>query len=158
MSTHNFHHDFNFIMDQLRTRLGITNAIVRRLEGDELVTAGYFGYDEAEARLRIFIGQGVTGRCAAERRTVIIDDLAVYRGQYLAGISGARSELCVPLELGGRLVGTLNIESVERANFTPVRIALVARLANLLAHSIADPDNAAGLALARTLAMLEAVK
>jgi putative methionine-R-sulfoxide reductase with GAF domain len=112
MDTNCFQADFAAIMDMLKQRLVITNAIIRRLEGDELKTTGYFGYAESEARLQIFVGQGVTGRGAKDNQTIVINGLEAYDGQYLTGISGARSELCIPIRRLGKLIGTLNVESV----------------------------------------------
>jgi two-component system, NtrC family, sensor kinase len=155
MDTMDFQADFTAIMDMLKTRLGITNAIIRRLEGDELKTAGYFGYEKSEAQLRIFVGQGVTGRCAKENITIVINDLERYDGQYLAGISGARSELCIPIRRLGKLIGTLNVESVDKNNFTRDKIDVATGITEMLAHSLHDPTDAVGRNLARALAMLE---
>lgn len=155
MTSKDFQGDFTDIMETLKCRMGITNAIIRRLEGDELKTVAYFGYNEKEACLRIFVGQGVSGRCAKEARTIIVNDLEQYDGQYISGIDGAKSELCVPLARAGTVVGTLNVESTSRDNFTHDKIDIAERIAAMLVHSVANPENQAGRSLARALALLE---
>ncbi len=150
-----FNNDFNFIIDLLKKRLGITNAIIRQLEGDELKTLAFFGYNEKEANLKIFLGQGVSGLCAQENRTILIQDLEIYSGEYLAGINSAQSELCIPLVFRNSVIGTFNIESTEKNNFTIDKIELIHKLAKMLVYSIAEPENETGRNLARTMAMLE---
>lgn len=150
------HQDLNEILEMLRKKLCIDNAIIRRLEGEELKTVAYFGYGKEEALLRIMVGEGVTGHCAREKEPVIINDLSRYGGSYLAGIDNAQSEFCMPLLLGKRLVGTFNTESTAKDNFTPERVALISRLGEMLAHSVADSANRTGRLLATALARLEA--
>ncbi|MBI4977961.1 MAG: GAF domain-containing protein [Spirochaetes bacterium] len=155
MSDLGFHGDFKDIMGLLKDRLGINNAILRKLDGDELKTIAYFGYGENEAMMKIMVGQGVTGLCAKEKKNIVINDLEHYAGMYLSGIDGAKSELCIPLLLSGRLIGTLNIESIEKSNFSKEKIDLAVRIAQMLVHSVADLGNKTGRHLARTLALLE---
>jgi putative methionine-R-sulfoxide reductase with GAF domain len=155
MPANDFHEDFNQIIDLLKIRLGISNAILRKLEGEELKTVGYYGYDEKEATLKIVIGQGVTGLCAKEQRNIVINDLEHYAGQYLSGIDNAKSELCIPLMFSKRLLGTLNIESTEKDNFTQDKIALISRIAEMLVQSLANSENQTGRLLASALARLE---
>lgn len=157
MSYADFHDAVNDIMDQLKSKLGISNAIVRRLEGDELKTVAYFGYGEEEANLRIFVGQGITGLCAKENRIVVINDLKSYSGQYLSGIDNARSEVCAPIVAGGRLVGTFNIESPYPGNFTQDKIDTIVRMAGMLATNVAGNHNPTSNRLAKALAALEAI-
>ena len=93
-------------------------------------TVAAFGYGEEECRLHIFLGQGVTGQCALQGKTIYINDLSDYRGEYLAGIREARSELCIPL-FGeqGMVIGTLNMESTLPHNFTEEKRDLLEKMA-----------------------------
>jgi putative methionine-R-sulfoxide reductase with GAF domain len=155
MSNTDFHGAFNEIMAQLKEKLGISNAIIRKLENDELKTAAYFGYGREEALLRIFLGQGVSGRCAEDKTTVVINDLSRYNGQYIAGIDNAQAELCIPMMIAGKVIGTFNIESTYKDNFTPEKVEFISRMAKMLVHNLASIENKAGLRLARALANLE---
>lgn len=157
MSYNDFHDAFNDVLEQLQAKLGVSNAIIRKLEGDELKTVAYFGYGEREANLRIFVGEGITGRCAEENAPVVINDLGIYDGQYIAGISEAQSEACLPMRVSSRLVGTFNIESRTKHNFTPEKLQFLERMAGLLATNVADTQNKAGTKLARALARLDSI-
>jgi putative methionine-R-sulfoxide reductase with GAF domain len=149
------HKDLNEILMMLKEKLCIDNAIIRRLEGEELKTVAYFGYRKEEAMLRIMIGEGVTGLCAQKKSPVVINDLSHYGGAYLAGIDNSKSEFCMPLMLGNGLIGTFNTESTARDNFTPERIELITRLGGMLASSVANLENRTGRLLASALARLE---
>ena len=155
MSYADFHVALNDIMGQLKSKLGVSNAIIRRLEGDELKTVAHFGFGEEEAHVRIYLGQGVTGRCAKENTIIVINDLDSYKGQYISGIDNARAEICVPMTISGRLVGTFNIESTVKDNFTKEKIELITRMAAMLAPNVASIQSKAGTSLARALANLE---
>jgi putative methionine-R-sulfoxide reductase with GAF domain len=155
MSYSDFHGSFNEIIGMLENRLGVHNAILRKLVGDELKTIAYYGYGEQEAHLKIVVGQGVTGLCAKEKKVIVINDLSRYSGQYLAGIGDAKSELCLPLLISDRLVGTFNIESTMVDNFSNDKIELIKNMSDMLAYSAANSENKTGSLLASALARLE---
>ena len=67
--------------------------------------------------LRIGLGKGVCGTCAAERRTVIVPDVEAFPG-HIACDSRSRSEIVVPvLEKSGRLIAVLDVDSAQPAAF-----------------------------------------
>lgn len=68
------------------------------------------GYAEGVELLRIPLGEGVTGRCAASGEVVLVPDVRLDPG-YIPGVAGARSEIALPLKVEGRVIGTLNAES-----------------------------------------------
>src|SRR5690242_4485232 len=49
---------------------------------------------EVAERIRVKVGQGVTGRAVAERRTILVDDVSEEK-EYIEAISRVRSELAV---------------------------------------------------------------
>ncbi len=67
--------------------------------------------------LEILIGRGVCGTAAAERRSVIVDDVTTFPG-HITCDARSRSEIVVPV-LGrtGALVGVLDIDSDQVATF-----------------------------------------
>jgi GAF domain-containing protein len=69
------------------------------------------------ACVRIALGRGVCGTAAAERRTVLVEDVDAFPG-HIACDSASRSELVVPL-LGrdGHLIGVMDLDSPELARF-----------------------------------------
>src|SRR5438477_203213 len=71
------------------------------------------GYPQDVTRkLRIPIGQGITGTAALERKPIVVEDVRNYP-RYIEAVKGARSELAVPLVAQKRVVGVLDIESKE---------------------------------------------
>ena len=89
-------------------------------------------------KLRIPIGEGVTGKAAFDRKPVVVDDVRKHPG-YIEAVKEARSELAVPLIAQNRVVGVLDIESKETGYFNDEQM----RLLNLLASQIAIAiDNA----------------
>ena len=100
---------------------------VRR--GDELVLGPFQG---KVACVRIAIGRGVCGTAAAERRTVIVPDVAQFPG-HIACDAGSQSEIVVPIVRGERVVAVLDVDSYELAAFDEVDAAGLAGVAALVA-------------------------
>jgi len=95
---------------------------VRR--GDELVLGPFQGNT---ACVHIPIGDGVCGTAAASGATQRVDDVHAFPGHIVCD-AASRSELVVPLEIGGELVGVLDIDSPSLKRFTPGDQAGVERL------------------------------
>jgi GAF domain-containing protein len=84
------------------------------LQGEGLVVGPFQG---KPACVRIAMGRGVCGTAAAERRTVLVDDVDAFPG-HIACDSASRSEIVVPL-IGndGRLIGVMDLDSPMLARF-----------------------------------------
>jgi GAF domain-containing protein len=92
---------------------GINWAGFYLLKGDELVLGPFQG---KPACVRIEVGRGVCGAAAKERRTVVVEDVRRFPG-HIACDSNSRSEIVVPLRLGDRLLGVLDIDSPSTGRF-----------------------------------------
>jgi len=127
----------NRILHLSRNLLGFENAIIRLLEPSEtkLLTAVSYGYDEQAAVMQIAVGEGVMGRCASTNEAVLVADVK-NDPDYIHGISGARSELAVPLLVENRTIGVFNVESCRPQAFTEIDIAPLMTLAGLAAAAI----------------------
>ncbi|HEY3815112.1 MAG TPA: GAF domain-containing protein [Caulobacteraceae bacterium] len=80
----------------------------------ELVVGPYQG---TLGCLRIRIGQGVCGEAAADRRTVIVEDVNAFPG-HIACDSRSNSEIVVPVEdRDGALLGVFDVDSTTFAAF-----------------------------------------
>ena len=66
--------------------------------------------------LEIAFGRGVCGTAAAERRTVVVPDVHAFPG-HITCDGRSRSEIVVPLLLGGEVAGVLDIDSDRLATF-----------------------------------------
>ncbi len=85
---------------------------------------------------RLEIGQGITGLAASTRQPVISTDLSNDpRCAWIRGVDHERftSILAVPLDVGDRVVGVLNVKTVERREFTPEQGRRLSTIASLLA-------------------------
>ena len=65
---------------------------------------------------RISLSKGVCGTAAAQRNTIIVPDVHAFPG-HIACDSASRSEIVVPLEFGGKLIGVLDLDSPIAARF-----------------------------------------
>ena len=95
------------------------------------------GEREEEARRvhRLRLGEGVVGRAAATRSPVRVSDVQEDEG-YLPRIPQTRAELAVPLLLGDRLIGVLDVQSSEPGAFRDDHVRLLSALAGQLAIAL----------------------
>src|SRR6202789_2344891 len=68
-------------------------------------------------RLRVKVGQCVTGRAAQTRQAVLVAD-ATQEDFYLEAVPNVRSELAIPLIVKNRLIGVIDIEARQKGYFT----------------------------------------
>jgi sugar diacid utilization regulator len=83
-------------------------------------------------RVRLRVGEGVTGWAAADRRPVVVPDVrAEPRFRWLAGVDQARyvSMCSVPILSGERLVGVLNVQTDQLRDFRPEEVSFLAAIA-----------------------------
>ncbi|OQY19926.1 MAG: hypothetical protein B6I35_10990 [Anaerolineaceae bacterium 4572_32.2] len=85
--------------------------IVEKIEGDDyLVTRAAVG-PAADMEIPLIpLGQGVTGRTAVLGETVYVPDVR-QDPDYIDTLSDTRAELALPLKLGERVIGVINLES-----------------------------------------------
>jgi len=86
----------------------------RAVAEDLLVIGPYQG---THGCLRIEFGRGVCGTAAAERRTVLVDDVHEFPG-HIACDAASLSEIVVPvLRADGSVLAVLDVDSNRRADF-----------------------------------------
>lgn len=103
-----------------------------RLVAGELVLGPFQG---KPACIRIALGSGVCGTAAATRATQIVDDVHAFAG-HISCDAASRSELVVPIVVGERLIGVLDLDSPTKARFDAVDAAACEKLVALLAPRI----------------------
>jgi signal transduction histidine kinase len=105
----------------------------------ELIARAAVGIEEeVEQGVRIPIGGGFAGRIAAERRTVILED--VDHANVLNPIlreKGIKSLLGVPLMIGNETLGVLHVGTLTRRRFTRGDVELLSLVADRVAIAIA---------------------
>ena len=102
----------------------------------ELYVRFSVGYppDVAE-RLRVKVGQGVTGRAAETRQAVLVAD-ATRDDFYISALPNVHSELAIPLIVKNRVIGVIDIEAPEKAHFTDEHKRLLTLIASRMAVGI----------------------
>jgi len=94
------------------------------------------GYPKEIAdRLRIKVGEGVTGLAAQRREAVLVDDVT-QSPYYINAIPSVRSELAVPLTVKNRVIGVIDIEAPQANYFTQEHKRLLALIASRMAVGI----------------------
>jgi L-methionine (R)-S-oxide reductase len=94
------------------------------LRGDELVLGPFQGQP---ACVHIDVGSGVCGTAAATLETQRVPDVHAFPGHIVCD-AASRSELVVPLVIGGSLVGVLDIDSPSLDRFSEADQAGIERL------------------------------
>jgi GAF domain-containing protein len=100
------------------------------LHGNELVLGPFVG--KPSPHTRIPLGRGICGAAAAERATIIVDDVNA-DPRYLACSLETRSEIVTPIMLDGDVLGEIDIDSDRPAAFGADDRALLEQTAALLA-------------------------
>lgn len=77
-------------------------------EIDSIYTTGYESCSEADIHLKI--GQGLVGNVAKTGKPVIVSDVNTNK-HYIDLNPNTKSEMVVPIELDGRIIGVFNVES-----------------------------------------------
>ena len=90
---------------------------------------------EVAERMRIKVGEGVTGIAAQRREAILVDDVA-NDPRYISAVPNVRSELAVPLIVKNRLIGVIDIESPQPNHFTEEHKRLLTLIASRMAVGI----------------------
>jgi GAF domain-containing protein len=145
------------ILEQLRTELASENdgkaameKTVRRLKaalpsyswvgiyllhGNELVLGPFVG--KPSPHTRIPLGRGICGAAAAERQTIVVDDVSA-DPRYLACSVDTKSEIVVPIMDGSDVLGEIDVDSDQPAAFGQDDRVLLEATAGLLAPKVKD--------------------
>src|SRR6202142_874621 len=90
---------------------------------------------EVAQRMRIKVGEGVTGIAAQRREAILVDDVSK-DPRYIPAVPKVRSELAVPLIIKNRLIGVIDIESPQANHFTEEHKRLLTLIASRMAVGI----------------------
>jgi GAF domain-containing protein len=84
------------------------------------------------------LGEGLVGQAAQESRTKLANDVSKYPGylQLAPSVGTVRAELSVPIRLGSKVVGVLDLQSAELDAFSPHDVTTMELLADQLSIAI----------------------
>ncbi|MFB8632776.1 GAF domain-containing protein [Enterococcus gallinarum] len=95
----------------------------------DTVFAGYYLFQEGELILgpfqgrvsctRIQLGKGLCGESAAEKKTMIVDNVKEHEN-YISCDSAAMSEIVVPMLDNDQLIGVLDIDSSKTSSYDEI--------------------------------------
>ena len=90
---------------------------------------------EVAERIKIKIGEGVTGLAAKRGEAILVDDVSKHP-EYISGAPDVRSELAIPLIVKNKVIGVLNLETHEAGRFTEEHKRLLTLIGSRMAVGI----------------------
>jgi PAS domain S-box-containing protein len=127
------------VLDRLHTELGTDSAAVLLTDttGTALEMRAALGFEQTARELRVQFGAGVAGRIAESVEPMVFDDLGpsdfVNASLREAGV---RSMLGAPLRIGHRVLGVVQVGSVEPRTFHPDELELIRLAAGRIALAV----------------------
>jgi sigma-B regulation protein RsbU (phosphoserine phosphatase) len=91
--------------------------------------------EEVVRNLVIPLGEGITGAVARERKPILVPDVRT-DPRYLNTVDAVRTELAVPMEARGRLVGVIDIQSTRVNAYDEYARSLLRLIASRVAVAI----------------------
>jgi len=134
------------VADAAKRVLRLDGASFRLVEGKDLVRVAYAGdKDLAGLRPRVRVGESVTGKVVSENRVIAIknfdrDERIIPPHREILRKAGYRSFLGVPLRVGQRVIGTINLYSRQEREFYPEEIDLITAFAGQAAIAIQNAN------------------
>src|SRR5260221_14324891 len=112
---------------------------------------------EVAERVKIKIGEGVTGLAAKLGEAILVDDVSKHP-EYISAAPDVRSELAIPLIVKNKVIGVLNLETHEAGRFTDEHKRLLTLIASRMAVGIENARlHTRTTKQARTLVLLNEV-
>ncbi len=90
---------------------------------------------EVAERARIRVGEGVTGLAVERREAVLVNDVRT-EAYYIDALPNVRSELAVPLIVKNKVIGLIDIESIQPNHFTEEHKHLLTLIASRVAVGV----------------------
>lgn len=91
------------------------------------------------ACVRIGWGKGVCGVAAESKETLIVPDVGNFPG-HIACDPMSKSEIVVPIQVGGRVVGVLDVDSQNPANFNETDRACLEKVVEMVKPKFVKSD------------------
>jgi sigma-B regulation protein RsbU (phosphoserine phosphatase) len=95
------------------------------------------GKQKASVALEVEMGQGLIGQAAAEGERILVDDVKqapYYR--FIDSLPETRAEVALPLKMGDRVLGVLDVQSDQPNAFHPNDLLVLGALADTIARAV----------------------
>jgi serine phosphatase RsbU (regulator of sigma subunit)/putative methionine-R-sulfoxide reductase with GAF domain len=87
--------------------------------------------------LNVELGQGLIGQAAAQGERIVVDDVRQdTRYRFIDSLPETRSEVVLPLKVGERILGVLDIQSDQPNAFHPNDLLILGALADTIARAV----------------------
>ncbi len=126
------------ILEELKKTFGYLNLAILLIDRktNKLLFKAATGYPEKIKKMQLKIGKdGITGYVAATGETYYTPDVSKEK-RYIKGIHSVKSEVSIPLKIGTRTIGVLDVESKEYNAFDEWEIKLLSAIAAQIANAI----------------------
>jgi two-component system NtrC family sensor kinase len=123
------------IVGTLHDTLGYSNLGVMLIDQEDnrlKITAGAGYKRDVAERIMPALGEGITGWVALSGLPQNVPDVSL-DPRYIMADESIRSEVCVPLAVGNRVIGVLNVESDQVAAFSDDTVRFLSTLAGQVA-------------------------
>ncbi len=103
---------FDATLQRLKDSMNFVNCAILFVDegNNELYFRSSIGYSEEVTRMRLKMGEGLTGYAAQTGKLVYVPDVNK-DSRYIKGMGETQSEVTVPLEVGRKVIGVLDVES-----------------------------------------------
>ena len=102
----------------------------------ELYVRFHVGYPPGVAeRVRVKVGEGITGRAALTRQPVLVSNVT-QEDSYIEALQNVCSELAIPLIVKNRVIGVIDIEARQKGYFTEEHKRLLTLIGSRMAVGI----------------------
>jgi len=105
------------------------------LDGNELVLGPFVG--KPSPHTRIPLGRGICGAAAAEKATIVVDDVSS-DSRYLACSVETKSEIVVPIMQDNEVLGEIDVDSDTPRAFGTIDRELLEPIAAMLAERLSE--------------------
>jgi len=136
---------YELTLDAAEKTLGFEFADILIIKGEMLCLVTHRGYSRISSlKLPLDGDKGITVRAARTGKPVFVPDISKEKA-YVEGGLEIRSELAVPIKIGHRVLGVLNVESKKLDAFSEKDQNLLEILASHAATAISNLDRAKNL-------------
>jgi PAS domain S-box-containing protein len=136
---------YRLTLDAMERTLGFEYAVFMVVNKNTLCVVDYRGYPEPFSfKLPLNEKRGVTVKAAKTGKSILVPDVR-RDGDYVEFMSGIRSELAVPIKIGSRVFGVLNVESKTLGGFNERDQKLLEVLASHAATAMSNLEYAQNL-------------
>jgi diguanylate cyclase (GGDEF)-like protein len=141
------------IVDRIKAALELSYCAILLKEGNDLVIRAVTEYPEGIIGKKIPLGQGISGRCAVNKKEFLVPDLSRCDFYIHLGDSVFRSELDVPIIFHDTVMGVLNVQSVRRNAFKGSDIQFMTILSNQIGAALHNSQVLAQMDLLQDIGM-----